>query len=89
MPERAGMSLERGARSTYFFDDLDELFDAVALAPGEVDQLPGALDDDPTFGRSRNRDPTPPLSGSGEMEVVYGPDEDSPAYETLTDTFTR
>jgi hypothetical protein len=29
------------------------------------------------------------LSGSGEMEVVYGPDEDSPAHETLTGTFTR
>jgi hypothetical protein len=29
------------------------------------------------------------LNGSGEMEVVYGPDEDSPAHETLTGTFTR
>jgi hypothetical protein len=29
------------------------------------------------------------LRGSGEMEVVYGPDEDSPARETLTGAATR
>jgi hypothetical protein len=29
------------------------------------------------------------VGGSGEMEVVYGPDEDSPARETLTGTVTR
>jgi hypothetical protein len=29
------------------------------------------------------------LRGSGEMEVVYGPDEASPARETLTGTVTR
>jgi hypothetical protein len=29
------------------------------------------------------------LRGSGEMEVVNGPDEDSPARETLTGTVTR
>jgi hypothetical protein len=28
------------------------------------------------------------VRGSGEMEVVYGPDEDSPARETLTGTVT-
>ena len=59
MPQRAGMSLERGARSTHVFDDLDELVHAVALGSGELDQLPGALDDNPTFGRSCNRDATP------------------------------
>jgi hypothetical protein len=29
------------------------------------------------------------LRGSGEMEVVYDPDNDSPARETLTGTVTR
>ena len=29
------------------------------------------------------------LRGSGEMEVAYGPDDDSPARETLTGTVTR
>jgi hypothetical protein len=29
------------------------------------------------------------LRGSGEMEVVYSPDDDSPARETLTGTVTR
>jgi hypothetical protein len=29
------------------------------------------------------------LRGNGEMEVAYGPDEDSPARETLTGTVTR
>jgi hypothetical protein len=29
------------------------------------------------------------LSGSGEMEVAYGPDDDSPARETLTGTVTQ
>jgi hypothetical protein len=29
------------------------------------------------------------LRGSGEMEIAYGPDPDSPARETLTGNVTR
>ena len=28
------------------------------------------------------------VGGDGEMEVVYGPDDDSPTHETLTGTVT-
>jgi hypothetical protein len=38
------------------FDDLDQLVDAVAVVPGEVDELLRSLDDSATFGRACNRD---------------------------------
>ena len=40
-------------------DDLDQLVEAVALAAGELDELPRSLDDGAAFGRPRNRDATP------------------------------
>ena len=40
------------------FDDLDELVEAVALAAGEIDELPCALNDSATFGRPRDQDAT-------------------------------
>ena len=46
-------------KSADVFDDLDELVHAVALAPGEVDELTSPLDNDSTFGRPGDRDATP------------------------------
>jgi hypothetical protein len=53
------MSLERRVESADVFDDLDELVHAVALGPGELDELSGTLHDNTAFGRSCNRDATP------------------------------
>ena len=45
--------------SAHVFDDLDEFVKAVAVMPGELDQLLRALDDETTFGCPGNRNATP------------------------------
>ena len=58
--QRPGMSLERRWKfSAHVFDDSDEFVQAVAVVPGELNQLLRPLDDDTTFGRPDDRNATP------------------------------